>query len=79
MSLTRRLDYSRLLLRPASLAVKPDPLARTSAFRTPALKTVWIISPPSRANSHPQHRRASQLDRTPAPVSPFGVVPSRSA
>jgi len=38
----------------------------------------WFIPLPSRANSHPQHRRASQLDRTPASVSPFGVAPSQS-
>jgi len=78
MSLTRRLDYRRLLLRPASLAVNPDPLTRSLAPSDFGPQDRWFIPPPSRANSHPQHRRASQPDRNPASVSPFGVVPSRS-
>jgi len=78
MSLTRRLDYRCLLLCPASLAVNPDLLARPLAPSDFRPQDQWFIPLPSRANSHPQHRRASQPDRTPASVSPFGVAPSQS-
>jgi len=78
MYLTRRLDYRCLLLRPASLTVNPDPLAHLLAPSDFRPQDRWFISPPSRANSHPQHRRASQPDRNPASVSPFGVAPSQS-
>jgi len=75
---TRRLDYRHLLLHPTSLVVNPDLLAHSltpSDFRP---QDRWFIPPPSHANSHPQHHQASQLDRNPASVSPFRVVPSWS-
>jgi len=39
MYLTRRLDYRCLILRPASLAVNPDPLTHSLPLRTSDLKT----------------------------------------
>jgi len=78
MSLTRHLNYRRLLLRPTSLAVNPDLLTRLLSPSDFGPQDRWFIPPPSHANSHPQHRRASQLDRTPTSVSPFGVAPSQS-
>jgi len=70
--------YRRLLLcaLPHSIRI-PTPLTRLllSDFGP---QDRWFIPPPSRANSHPQHRQVSQPDRTPASVSPFGVIPNWS-
>ena len=78
MSLTRRLDIDVCYCAPRPTRLESRrPLARLwlSDFGP---QDPWFIPPPSRANSHPQHRQASQPDRTPASVSPFSVVPSRS-
>jgi len=76
--LTRCLNYRCLILRPALLAVNPDLLTCSLALSDFGPQDWWFIPLPSHANSHPQHRQASQPDRTPASVSPFGVVPSQS-
>ena len=75
-SLQRVVDVCYCAPRPTRLESR-RPLARlwSSDFGP---QDPWFIPPPSHANSHPQHCRASQPDRTPASVSPFGVVPSRS-
>jgi len=82
MSLTQRLDYRRLLLctPPCSLRI-PTPLAHPLARSWSSEfgpQDWWFISPPLHANSHPQHRWASQPDQNPASVSPFSVIPSQS-
>jgi len=66
MSLTRRLDYRRLLLRPASLAVNPDPLARLSSPRTLDLKTGGSFPRPRVLI--PTHSTAGLASRTEPPL-----------
>jgi len=72
--------YRRLLLCAPPRSIKnPNTRSLTRLWSSDfGPQDLWFIPLPSRANSHPQHRRASQPDRTPASVSPFGVVPSRS-